>query len=197
MNPRLAFIAAPLFTMAYGVIRILDGLDGERGPGIAWTTGHLAFIAALGLFVVTFLEMRKIAGKNALSTISATAGIVGIVALTAQFGIDIVIGFMAEDRAAMGVLFDQVQAVPGMNFVVYDAVPILFFVGQLAMVTQLAAMRRVKVWAPMLVLVDMVAPFIEKDLIPVGAVFLLISFLPFARTPRTPIQPARVPAHAA
>ena len=46
MNPRIAFIAAPLLVLAYGVIRILDGLDGSRGPGLAWTSGHIAFMAA-------------------------------------------------------------------------------------------------------------------------------------------------------
>ncbi|MFC7646417.1 hypothetical protein ACFQX6_41970 [Streptosporangium lutulentum] len=61
MNPRIAFIAAPLLVMAYGVIRILDGLDGSRGPGLAWTSGHLAFMAALILFVSTFLQMRRMA----------------------------------------------------------------------------------------------------------------------------------------
>ncbi|MGW2223240.1 hypothetical protein ACWCSD_50310, partial [Nonomuraea sp. NPDC001684] len=62
MNPRIAFVAAPVLTFAYGVLRILDGLDGSRGPGPAWTTGHLAFIGALAFFAVTFHEMRRLAG---------------------------------------------------------------------------------------------------------------------------------------
>lgn len=192
MNPNSAFITAPLLTLAYGVIRIIDGLDGERGPGIAWTVGHLAFIAALAMFVVTFLQMRKLAGRNLLATASAVAGIVGIASLVAQFTIDIVIGFMAADRAGMGVLFDQVQSIPGVSAVVYDAVPFLFYVGQLAIVIQLAVMRRVKVWTPVLVLVDLALPMIDKDLIPLGAIFLLISFLPMAGLSRRTALPAHV-----
>ncbi|MEW9530933.1 hypothetical protein [Microbispora sp. NPDC049125] len=180
MNPRIAFVAAPLLVMAYGVIRILDGLDGSRGPGLAWTTGHLAFVAALALFVSTFLQMRRMAGRNALSTVSATIGIVGIVALSTQFVIDMVVGFLSADHAGMGVLFDQIQAVPGVSAAVYDGGPFLFYIGQLALVVQLAVIRRVKVWTPLLVLVDLLLPLIDKDFIPVGAVFLLVSFIPLS-----------------
>ncbi|MGN9844005.1 hypothetical protein ACTMTI_38365 [Nonomuraea sp. H19] len=193
MNPRIAFIAAPLLVLAYGVIRILDGLDGGRGPGIAWTTGHLAFIAALVLFVPIFWRMRSMAGRNALSTVSAVAGTAGIVALLAQFGIDIVVGFLSADRAGMGVLFERIQDVPGVSIAVYDGGPFLFYLGQLALVVQLAVMRRVKAWTPVLVLIDLVLPFVDKDLIPVGAVFLLVSFVPLAReAAAVPAKPATV-----
>jgi hypothetical protein len=180
MNPRIAFVAAPLLVMAYGVIRILDGLDGSRGPGLAWTTGHLAFIAALAMFISTFLQMRRMAGRDLLSTVSATIGIIGVLALSAQFVIDMVVGFLSADRAGMGVLFDQIQAVPGVSIAVYDGGPFLFYIGQLALVVQLAVVRRVKVWTPFLVLLDLLLPFIDKDLIPLGAIFLLISFVPLA-----------------
>ncbi|MFI6735927.1 hypothetical protein ACIBI9_23640 [Nonomuraea sp. NPDC050451] len=190
MNSRIAFIAAPLLVLAYGVIRILDGLDGSRGPGLAWTTGHLAFMAALVLFVPVFWQMRRMAGANALATASATAGTVGVVALLGQFGIDIVVGFMSADNEAMSVLFDQVQSVPGVSAVVYDVVPLLFFAGQLALVVQLAVLRRVRVWTPVLVVADLVLPFVEKDLIPLGALCLLVSFVPLARQVTAAPRPA-------
>jgi hypothetical protein len=196
MNPRIAFIAAPLLVLAYGVIRILDGLDGSRGPGLAWTSGHLAFMAALILFVATFLQMRRMAGGNTLSTVNAGLGIFGVLTLLAQFGIDLVVGFMSADHAAMSVLFDQVQAVFGVPFLVYEGGPLLFFVGQVAIVGQLAVQRRVKVWAPVLVLLDCVVPFIDKDLMPLGAVFLLISFAPLARQVSRTAKPASAPAPA-
>ncbi|PZG23102.1 hypothetical protein [Nonomuraea aridisoli] len=181
MNPRISFVAAPLLVLAYGVIRILDGLDGSRGPGLAWTTGHLAFMAALVLFVQIFWRMRAMAGRNALATVTAALGTVGVATLLAQFGIDIVVGFMAADHAAMGPLFDQVRSVPGVRLAVYDGGPFLFYLAQLGLVVQLAARRRIKAWTPVLVLLDLALPFADKDLIPVGAVLLLVSFLPLAR----------------
>ncbi|MEV5560060.1 hypothetical protein AB0L44_41005 [Nonomuraea wenchangensis] len=181
MNLRTAFIAAPLLVLAYGVIRILDGLDGSRGPGLAWTAGHLAFVAALLLFVPIYWRLRRMAGGGALATATATAGTVGAAALVAQFGIDLVVGFMSADHAAMSVLFDQVRSVPGVSLAVYDVLPFLFYVGQLALVTQLAVQRQVKAWTPVLVLVDLSLAFVDKDLIPLGALFLLVSFVPLAR----------------
>ncbi|MFI6325625.1 hypothetical protein ACIBG8_49490 [Nonomuraea sp. NPDC050556] len=194
MNPRIAFIAAPLLTMAYGVIRLIDGLDGAKGPGLAWTAGHLAFIGALVMFVVTFWEMRRLAGRGLLATTSAVLGTVGVAALIAQFGIDIVVGFLAVDHDAMGPLFDQVQSVPLVSPIVYQAVPFLFYIGQLAIVIQLAATRKVKVWTPVLVLVDLMLPMVDKNFIPLGALFLLISFLPLARL--SAVAAPRTPAHA-
>ncbi|MGW0802383.1 hypothetical protein [Nonomuraea sp. NPDC002799] len=185
-NSRFPFIAAPLLVLAYGVIRILDGLDGSRGPGLAWTTGHLAFMAALVLFVITFWRMRRMAGSDTVSTVSAVAGTAGVAALLAQFGIDVVVGFMSADHEAMGVLFDQVQAVPGVEIIVYTGAPVLFYLAQVAIVARLAILRRVKWWTPALVLLDMLLPFVDKDFIPLGAVCLLVSFVALARLDAAP-----------
>ncbi|MFI7424467.1 hypothetical protein [Nonomuraea sp. NPDC049684] len=181
MNTRAAFVAAPLLVLSYGVIRIVDGLDGSRGPGLAWTAGHLAFLAALALFVVIFREMWRMLGRNPIATTSLVVGLVGIACAAAQFLIDIVVGFMAADHDAMSPLFDQVQAVPGVSLAVYAAGPVLFYLAQLALVVQLAARRQVKLWTPVLVLLDFALPILEKDLIPLGAVCMLVSFWPLAR----------------
>ncbi|GAA4066546.1 hypothetical protein [Nonomuraea soli] len=188
MNARAAFVAAPALTLTYGVIRILDGLDGERGPGPAWTTGHLAFVAALLLFVSIFVQLRRMAGGGPLSTLLAGLAITGAVALIAQFVVDIVAGLMATDHYGMSMIIRQVRELPGVSLAVYDAGPYLFYVGQLALIIQLAVKRRVKIWTPFLVLIDLLMPFIDKDLIPVGAVILFISFLPLARTAPEPVR---------
>ncbi|MES9536391.1 hypothetical protein [Actinomadura sp. NPDC000600] len=184
MNPRIAFVAAPVLTFTYGVIRILDGLDGSRGPGLAWTTGHLAFIGALVFFAMTFHEIRRLAGRGRLATGLVAAGYIGITTLIAQFTIDLVVGFRSADHAAMDVMFDQVQSVPGVQQVVYGFGPLLFFVAQIGLVLQLAIQRRVKAWMPVLVIADVLVPFVEKDLMPLGAACLLISFLALARVSR-------------
>lgn len=146
MSFRFSLVAAPLLVLAYGVLRLLDGLDGSRGPGFAWTAGHLAFMTALVLFVQIFWRLRAMAGRGVLSTASAAAGTVGAVTLLGQFGVDIVVGFMAADHAAMSPLFEQVKSVPGVQAVLYDVGPYLFYLAQLALVGQLAAMRRVTAW---------------------------------------------------
>ncbi|MGW4410691.1 hypothetical protein ACWEJ6_42105 [Nonomuraea sp. NPDC004702] len=195
MNTRAAFVAAPLLVLSYGVIRIVDGLDGSRGPGLAWTAGHLAFLAALALFIVIFREMWRMLGRNRIATTSLVVGLVGIACAAAQFVIDIVVGFMAADHDAMSPLFDQVQAVPGVSLAVYAAGPVLFYVAQLALVVQLAARRQVKLWTPVLVMLDFAIPILEKDLIPLGAVCMLVSFWPLARR-QAPAGARHVLVHA-
>ncbi|GGU90479.1 hypothetical protein GCM10010182_01330 [Actinomadura cremea] len=200
MNPRIAFIAAPLLTLAYGVIRILDGLDGSRGPGIAWTAGHLAFIAAMGLFVHIFWRMRRMAGGNALSTVIAGIATAGALALITQFTIDVVAGLLSADNLSMSLLIRDIRGTPGVTLAAYDIGPYLFYIGQFALVVQLAVMRRIKMWTPFLVLVDLVMPNIDKDLIPLGAILLLVSFASISHrgTPAVsrPVPPAAEPVAA-
>jgi hypothetical protein len=122
-------------------------------------------------------------GRGRVATGLLAAGLAGIGFAFVQFAIDIVVGFMAADHEAMGPLFDQVQAVPGVPLLVYEAGPILFYLAQLALVIHLAVQRQVKPWVPALVLVQILLPFASLDLIPVGAVVAMIAFLPLATRP--------------
>jgi hypothetical protein len=55
---RIAFLAAPIVMLVYGVIRLFDG---HRGPGVDWTAGHLAYLAAAILFAPVCLGLRRTA----------------------------------------------------------------------------------------------------------------------------------------
>ncbi|WP_104819238.1 hypothetical protein [Kitasatospora sp. MMS16-BH015] len=183
---RAAFIAAPLLTGAYGVFRLVNGMGGERQPGFSWTAGHLCFLLALGCFVRAFAVMRARAGAGRLATVGYWLATVGATAVAGQFAIDLVVGWISPDRAAMALRYDQIQAVPGVMPVCYTVLPLLFFVGQTILVGQLARRRVLRPWAPVLVLVDNLLPFADKDLIPLGAVLLLISYAPLYRSEPTP-----------
>jgi hypothetical protein len=180
-SSRLAFLLAPLCLGAYGVVRILDGLDGSRGPGFAWTTGHLFFLVGLVFFVQAFRTMWTLAGRTRLATAGFAVGIVGALAVGVQFGIDVVVGFLSEDRARMDASFAQIQDTPGVEAAFYGYGPMLFFVGMIVLVTLLAVRRRVPWWAPVLALVDVVLPLLDKDFIPLGAALLLVAFAPLIR----------------
>jgi hypothetical protein len=185
---RFSFIAAPMLSLAYGVARFLDGLDGERGPGLAWTVGHLAFLAALVCFGKVFAEIRTILGRSTGSTVAAAIGFAGIGFAGAQFAIDVVLGLVCGDHDAMDVAYGRIQGVPGVQAAVYDFGPLLFFVAQIALSVLLARGGKVRWWAPLLVVVDLMVPFTDKDLIPLGAVCLLISYWPLARRTAAPAE---------
>ncbi|MGV9338142.1 hypothetical protein [Streptomyces sp. NPDC003688] len=197
MTPRTAvvFLGAPLLAFTYGVIRIVDGLDGVRGPGTAWTTGHLAFIAAMTLFTVAFGQMSGLAGHGRLATALLATATAGALCLTGQFTIDLVAGALTDDHLTMSKAIGRLEEIPAVSLIVYQAGPFLFYGGMLALVIQLAVLRRVKAWTPFLVLCDLLLSLLDKDLIPVGSTLLLVSFTSLSRRlpPATPrLRPSRV-----
>lgn len=175
---RSPFVLAPVLLGSYGVIRIIDGWDGSRGPGLAWTTGHLCFLAAMVFFVVAFWRMRALAGRNLLATAGFGVGVIGVLAVSVQYVIDIGVGFVSANRDAMDVHYQHIQSLPGVDAMFYSFGPLLYFVGQFILVAQLASQRRLRLWAPLLVLMDTTLPFLDKDLIPLGAALLLVSYAP-------------------
>ncbi|MEV8224617.1 hypothetical protein AB0P41_00810 [Streptomyces sp. NPDC079167] len=181
-NTRTLMLAVPALTFTYGLFRIADGLDGERGPGPAWTLGHLAFCAALVLFAVVFRRLRALAPSgDRVAAVTYWAATAGAAVLLAQFGIDLVAGAVSESHLEMSRFTERVSEVPGVAPVVYDFGPYLFYVGMLALVVRLAVLRVVKPWTALLVLADLVMPLADKDLIPVGALLLSVSFVQIAR----------------
>ncbi|MER5944764.1 hypothetical protein ABT127_01730 [Streptomyces sp. NPDC001904] len=182
-SPRSAYVIAPTLFGAYGVVRLLDGLDGTKGPGLAWTTGHLCFLVGLGFFVRAFVAMRAAAGRSdRWATAGLVAAVAGSFALAVQFGVDIVTGLMAADHAEMGRLSDTFGSLPGAELAFYAVGPMFFFIGQVVLAVRLYALRRLPVWAPCLVFAASLLPLTTKDLIPLGAVLLLLGYAPLWRT---------------
>ncbi|MEV5611813.1 hypothetical protein [Streptomyces sp. NPDC052225] len=180
--PRTAYLVGPVLFGAYGVIRLLDGLDDVRGPGLAWTTGHLCFLLGLPFFVRGFAAMRSTAGRrDRWAAAGFWAAVAGAIALTVQFGVDIVTGLMAADHAEMARLSDDFGALPGAELAFYAIGPMLFFVGQVVLALRLGALRKLPLWSPCLVFATSLLPFASKDLMPLGAVLLLLAYAPLWR----------------
>ncbi|KPC65231.1 hypothetical protein [Streptomyces chattanoogensis] len=186
MTKTMAFTTAPLLVTAYAGFRALDGLDGERGPGPAWTAGHLAFLAALILFVTVFLELRRLAGRGLFATATAVVGLVGAVCSMAQISVDIVVGALAADHEAMRAMFADVQSVPGVNLVVYTAGPVLLYLGLLVMFCQLALARAVPVWRAVAVVLAVLVSLLGLDALPAVGLLLCAALVPFPRRGTSP-----------
>ncbi|MFJ9848628.1 hypothetical protein [Streptomyces sp. NPDC101150] len=179
MNKSVAFTTAPVLVTAYAGLRALDGLDGERGPGPAWTAGHLAFLVALILFVPVFLELRRLAGRGPFATATAAIGLVGAVCTMAQISVDLVVGALAADHAAMRGMFADVQSVPGVSLVVYAVGPVLLFVGLLVMFGRLAVVRAVPVWRTVAVVLAVLVSLLGLDALPAVGLLLCAGLAPF------------------
>ncbi|MFZ3570033.1 hypothetical protein ACOKM5_23795 [Streptomyces sp. BH097] len=179
-TPLHPLLVGPVLFAAYGGIRILDGLDGERGPGVAWTVGHLCFVAALGFFVRGWAAARRrfTGRRDQWAVVGLGAVVAGAIALTVQFGVDLVTGLMAANHAEMAELSDTFGQLPGAEALFYSFGPMLFFVGQVILILRLFALRAVPLWAPCLVFAATLAPFGSKDLMPVAALLLLAGYAP-------------------
>jgi uncharacterized membrane protein YhhN len=191
------FIAAPLLFILYGAVRWLDGTDGEYGPGLAWTIGHLLFLVAFLLFGVLLVRLRgAVDTVRPLATLATAAGFVGILAFLRVIVIDLITGFRAPDHAAMSRIGDEYDRWPG-DLGIYDALyeigPMLFVLGLLTLTILLAVRRRLPAWSPVLVLAGFAAIIASLDLMPVGGVLLLFAFLPLGNRNRTRSSPARQP----
>ncbi|MEU8503410.1 hypothetical protein AB0C40_01525 [Streptomyces brevispora] len=182
-----AFLAAPALMAGYGVVRLIGRAVGDYGPGVWWSVAHLLFLAGVLAFVPVFLGLRLPAGarggRRAGVRLAAGIGLLGTAAVAVQAVIDLVVGFVAADKQAMSDMFDTVQDVPGVMPVVYTVVPMLFWLGLLALVTLLAFFRRGEVpgWSPLVVLAGVVMMAVNLDLLTAGALCIGAALFPMRR----------------
>ncbi|MFV2176191.1 hypothetical protein ACFHW2_22225 [Actinomadura sp. LOL_016] len=175
------YLLGPALTLVYGLVRSYDGLDDRYGPGLAWTLGHVAFLAALAFFVPVILDLRRrAADRPALALVLALLALAGTAALAVQFVIDISVGLASTSRPEMGSHFEQISGAPGVEPLVYTVVPQFFFVGLIAQLAVLASVRRLPWWSPAAGLAGVLVAVASKDLMPLAAVLLGLALLPAA-----------------
>ncbi len=144
----------PLFLLAYGLLRLVDGLDGSHGPGWAWTIGHAFFLVAFLMFGALVWRLRDVSVVAAAAALAGAAAFVWVI---------------------LGDLFDDL---PGLPDALMIAGPLLFQLGVLALLTILVVRHVVPVWSPVLVLAGFVLFMADLDLLPLGALLLLAGLSP-------------------
>jgi hypothetical protein len=90
-------LTAPALMFGYGVARPIDGRDGEYGPGLAWTVGHLPFLAGLLLFGVVFVRLRSLVPttmmpRKVTASAALALGVARVVAFVRVIILDMVVG---------------------------------------------------------------------------------------------------------
>ncbi|GAA2184513.1 hypothetical protein [Micromonospora lupini] len=177
---RAAFfvIAGPACIVGYGLVRLWGKSDGTYGPGFDWQAAHLVALAGMVCFVPAVLALAGLLRPSPWRTGLVAVTLVGLAATMVQFGADIVEGLLAADRAEMSALGADFKDVPGVEVVVYDVVPQLFFVGLVVLAGLLAARRRLPWWSVALLLVGTVLPAVTLDLLPLGGLCMLVALAP-------------------
>lgn len=189
---RTAFVAAPAFLFCYGVIRLFNPNRG--GPNLGWTSAHAAFLLGLLMFGPVLVELRRLAaegsaGRARAGNVAFVVALVGLLCSVVQAGIDLVVGLIEPTHADMSRVFSKIKSFPGADQAIYTVGPILFFVA-LAVLAGLLAFgtpHRLPVWGAALVLVGVVLPSINLDLLSAGAICLAIAFVPLLRRTASPV----------
>ncbi|MFI0357789.1 hypothetical protein [Actinomadura sp. 9N407] len=204
---RIAFHLAPALMLAYGVVRLVDGRDGQHGPGPAWTVGHLLFLASLllygGVIAGLYGRVRATAGGTArrvAAGVTAAVAAFGLVTFVRVAIIDIVVGLQAADPAEKSMLADRYADLPAvLPQAVYEIGPMFFMIGLLALLVQFAVVtpgrKAVAALSPALVALGFAGITLDLDLLPAGAALIWLALFLSTREPSTREQSPSSPAY--
>jgi hypothetical protein len=173
---RLTAVLAPLFMLTYGILRWIDGWDGDRGGGPAWDIGHVAFFIGMVLFAVLAFQIR--------ATLPLRRAVATAAALATAFGAACFCWVIIGDLSRW---FHDNLPLPGF---LNPLGPALFGLGMLTLLGLLVANGRVPLWSPILFLAGYVSISVELDLLPFASLMILAACLPLTR------NPARAPSSA-
>ena len=170
--------AAPLFMLAYGVLRWIDGVDGRHHQGsIAWNAGHLAFLASMVTFVLLAIALYRRA------TLGRRVGLVA--AAVAVLGSGCMIWVIVGDLSRSFAVHHPLPVALG------TIGPIGFVLGLIGLLSLQVAAGRLPVWSPMLFFAGYTAITINLDLLPLAALLILGATWPLARPAVSAARPAR------
>jgi hypothetical protein len=155
--------------LVYGLLRVIDGLDGDRHNGPAWDLGHLAFFVAIVLFAVLALALRALDRPAGWWRVVVDAATVAVLAGAGCF-LWVIAGDLSGDFHSAAPLPDVLEPVG----------PLLFQAGLLVLLVRLVPARRLPAWSPVVVLLGFAAIGLNLDLLPLGAVLVLVALLPLA-----------------
>jgi hypothetical protein len=175
---RVSSLLGPLLMLGYGVVRLIDGLDGDHGPGAAWTLGHLLFLAGLLTFGVITVDLYRLA-PGWIATLLLVGTAIGLVAFVWTTLVDLRVGLTASTHAEMATYFHRWNPPAPVQ-----AIAPLFQIGLFGSLVRLAAKRWVPWWSPVCVVLASLAIVINLNLLPLGALLFLAALSPFLRPTR-------------
>lgn len=173
-----ALVAGPLALSGYGVARTIGRLDDVYGPGFDWQLAHVLGLAGFLLFVPLVLGLRALVPAGAVRDVAVGATLLGLAASVVQFGADIVLAFMAADKEELRSLQQDFAALPGVRPAIYDVGPLFFFAGIVVVAALAARAGRLPWWSPVALLVAVLLPPVNLDLMPLAGLLMLVALLP-------------------
>ncbi|MGA8115802.1 MAG: hypothetical protein WCA46_19245 [Actinocatenispora sp.] len=178
---RFAALAGPLLLLGYGVLRLIDGLDGSHGSEPYWSLGHTLFFLGIILFGVLAVGLLRLVPRTA----GWPRPLAKAATVASLFGAACFLWVIAGD------LFQDFHDAAHLPDVLMMIGPLLFELGQLTLLSILASVRprRLPAWSPVLVLVGFVALSANLDLLPLSALLVLAGLTPLVvKGRRVPVR---------
>ncbi|MEU3950936.1 hypothetical protein AB0F45_01220 [Streptomyces achromogenes] len=170
---RLCCTLIPLLLLSYGVLRLIDGMDGHHGPGLAWNMGHLCFLAAFLLLGVLVRELRALipATTARMRTAAGAATAAGL------------FGAACFVWVILGDLFPALSDTAPLPAPLQLAGPLAFQLGLLTLLIMLVTTRprQLPIWSPALAFVFFLLITVNLDLLPLAALILMAALTPLTR----------------
>jgi hypothetical protein len=173
----IAATGAPILIFLYGLLRLIDVMDGNPNHGLVWSLGHVLFFIAFFLFGSLTVELRRLVPVK-----TKPAQVVAYLSMAASL-----FGAACFLWGILGDLFTRLHNIAPLPGSLEVVGPLLFQVGVLGLLVMLAATRprRLPVWSPILVLIGFQLFAINLNLLPIGAPIILFGLSPLVR--RSPV----------
>ncbi|MGH3477078.1 MAG: hypothetical protein ACRDQD_09605 [Nocardioidaceae bacterium] len=168
---RVGAFGAPVLLFLYGLLRRIDGLDGDHGPGVAWNVGHSLFLLGFVLFGVLIVGVRRLVAAETTRTriVADAATVAGLVGVGCFLWV--ILGDLFADLDAAAPLPEPLELIG----------PLAFQLGLLVLVLLMVlSSGLLKWWSPVLVLAGFVMFAADLDLLSFGALLLLGGLGPLA-----------------
>jgi len=178
------FAMAPIFLVLYGVAHMIDGLDGNYGPGIAWTLGHIMFLSGMLTFALVLVGLHRRIGQDTakhklIAGLALVCGLIGLSVFVRVIIIDIITGLRAGDHADMASISARLNAYPSAGLErYYNVGPLLFQLGMLTLMIQMVVLHRLPWWGPVLLLAGFLLLGFNLNLLVPGALLIGCALMP-------------------
>ncbi|MFG1710426.1 hypothetical protein ACFLIM_45395 [Nonomuraea sp. M3C6] len=152
-----ALILAPVGQLGGWTFMRFGGNEGVE----PWTTiAHSVWLIGFVLLGIACVELfRRVRSRGTgqiLARVSLAVALISVTASIAEMLVDLYVGFATDTRAQLKVLDQQIRSIPGAEQILYGFGTQLVYLGFLALIIQLAALKRISTTTLTLVLATLV-----------------------------------------
>jgi hypothetical protein len=152
-----SLILAPLGQLGGWTFMRFGGNEGVE----PWTTiAHSVWLIGFVMLAIACVELfRRVRSRGAaqiLARVSLAVALISVTASIAEMVVDLYVGFATDDHAQWEILDQQIRSIPAAEAILYGFGTQLVYLGFLALIIQLAVLRRISTTTLALVLATLV-----------------------------------------